>query len=186
MDKKRARKTDAGVPRDRARAAAQPPRRGPAEAVRPPLDLLDLAAANGADKALAGLQERPGEPFQASGPDGKPAAHRQAVDRVRASLTLPTRQAAPQAGGTASAASSPPAGPDHHPPRAIASARDLGELVREARDELQLSQQAFADLVGVGRRFISELENGKLTLELGKVLEVASAAGIDVLARRRR
>jgi HTH-type transcriptional regulator/antitoxin HipB len=45
---------------------------------------------------------------------------------------------------------------------------------------------AFADLVGVGRRFISELENGKATLELGKVLQVASATGIDLLARRRR
>jgi len=68
---------------------------------------------------------------------------------------------------------------------AIRSAHDLGQLVRETREQRKLSQQAFADLVGVGRRFISELENGKATLEFDKVLQVASASGIDVLARQR-
>jgi HTH-type transcriptional regulator / antitoxin HipB len=68
----------------------------------------------------------------------------------------------------------------------IASAHDLGQLVREARERRKLSQQAFADLAGVGRRFISELENGKATLEFDKVLQVASACGIDVQARPRR
>jgi y4mF family transcriptional regulator len=68
----------------------------------------------------------------------------------------------------------------------IASAHDLGQLVRQVREQRKLSQQAFADLAGVGRRFISELENGKATLEFDKVLQVASATGIDLLARRRR
>ena len=67
----------------------------------------------------------------------------------------------------------------------IASAADLGRLLRAARDERGLSQQAFADLAGVGRRFVSELENGKATLEFDKVLSVAAAAGIDLFARRR-
>ena len=67
----------------------------------------------------------------------------------------------------------------------IASAGDLGRLLRAAREERGLSQQAFADLAGVGRRFVSELENGKATLEIDKVLSVAAAAGIDVFARRR-
>ena len=40
-------------------------------------------------------------------------------------------------------------------------------------------------MAGVGRRFISELENGKATLEIDKVLKVAAAAGIDFLARER-
>jgi y4mF family transcriptional regulator len=69
---------------------------------------------------------------------------------------------------------------------AITSAHDLGQLIRKEREKRKLSQQAFADLVGVGRRFISELENGKATLEFEKVLQVASATGIDMLARRRR
>lgn len=67
----------------------------------------------------------------------------------------------------------------------VTSARDLGQLIRKERENRKLSQQEFADLVGVGRRFISELENGKTTLEFDKVLQVASATGIDVSARRR-
>ena len=62
----------------------------------------------------------------------------------------------------------------------IASAHDLGQLVRDARVQRKLSQQAFADLVGVGRRFISELENGKATLEFDKVLLVASATAASM------
>lgn len=68
----------------------------------------------------------------------------------------------------------------------IASPADLGRLVRKAREASNLSQQSFADLAGVGRRFVSEIENGKPTLELGKVLKVAAAAGISLFAQERR
>lgn len=68
---------------------------------------------------------------------------------------------------------------------AIATAADLGRLVREARQQRGLSQQDLADAAGVGRRFVSELENGKETVELGKALLVAAACGIDLSARRR-
>jgi y4mF family transcriptional regulator len=68
---------------------------------------------------------------------------------------------------------------------AVGSPADIGRLVRKARDERGLSQQEFADLAGVGRRFLSELENGKPTLELGKVLKVSAAAGLSLFARER-
>ena len=67
----------------------------------------------------------------------------------------------------------------------IASPEDLGLLIRRIRERRKLSQQSFADLANVGRRFVSELENGKPTLELGKVLKVAHAAGVSVFARGR-
>ncbi|OBQ75402.1 hypothetical protein A8146_01645 [Mesorhizobium loti] len=67
----------------------------------------------------------------------------------------------------------------------MTSSADIGRLVREARKRGNFSQQKFADLAGVGRRFLSELENGKPTLELGKVLKVANAAGIVLFARKR-
>ncbi|MGL4239693.1 MAG: helix-turn-helix transcriptional regulator [Beijerinckiaceae bacterium] len=57
--------------------------------------------------------------------------------------------------------------------------------VRKAREASGKSQADFAALAGVGRRFLSELENGKPTLEIGKVLQVLSAAGIDLYARKR-
>ena len=60
----------------------------------------------------------------------------------------------------------------------------LGHMVKNYRKQRDLSQQEFADVVGVGRRFLSELENGKATLEFEKVLKVTSAAGIELFARR--
>jgi len=73
----------------------------------------------------------------------------------------------------------------HDGETAIATVADLGRLVRAERKRLTLSQQDFGDLAGVGRRFVSELEAGKPTLEIGKVLACAAAAGIDLLAHAR-
>jgi y4mF family transcriptional regulator len=69
--------------------------------------------------------------------------------------------------------------------REIQATADLGYLVKKAREEKGLTQQEFADLTGVGRRFISELENGKPTIEFGKALKVALGAGISILGRQR-
>jgi HTH-type transcriptional regulator / antitoxin HipB len=68
-----------------------------------------------------------------------------------------------------------------YPSRALVhSAEDLGLLVERTRKSRGYSQQAFADLAGVGRRFVSEVENGKPTAEIGKVLRVLTALGIDM------
>ena len=67
----------------------------------------------------------------------------------------------------------------------VTSVVELGKLVREARKGSGMSQQRFADLAGVGRRFLSELESGKPSLEIGRVLAVCKAAGIDLFARTR-
>ena len=58
---------------------------------------------------------------------------------------------------------------------------DLGQAIRAVRKKRGLTQQNFADLAGVGRRFLSELEKGKPTLEIGRVMKVASAAGIQLM-----
>jgi len=68
------------------------------------------------------------------------------------------------------------------PSKTIGSVEQLGHLVAERRKALKLSQQNFADLAGVGRRFVSELEGGKPTVELAKVLQVLQALGIDLAA----
>jgi y4mF family transcriptional regulator len=65
----------------------------------------------------------------------------------------------------------------------VASAQMLGAVIRRAREERGLSQLKLADLAGVGRRFVSELENGKSSLEFDKVLQVAAAAGVSLTAR---
>ena len=65
----------------------------------------------------------------------------------------------------------------------IRSVADIGRMIRETRRRRKLSQLAFADLAGVGRRFLSELENGKATLEAGKVLQVLAVCKIELEAR---
>jgi len=67
----------------------------------------------------------------------------------------------------------------------VNSAAELGRLIKTSREQMNLNQQQFADVAGVGRRFISELENGKATLEFDRVLQVSKAAGIDLYARQR-
>lgn len=62
----------------------------------------------------------------------------------------------------------------------IYSSEDLGELVRAHRKAQSATQAEFASLCGVGVRFISDLENGKPTIQLEKVLHVVRCLGLDV------
>ncbi len=67
----------------------------------------------------------------------------------------------------------------------IVNPSDLGALLKTVRKSKGLTQQEFADLSGVGRRFVVECEAGKPRLEFAKVLQVAAAAGIDIFAIKR-
>ena len=62
----------------------------------------------------------------------------------------------------------------------ISSASDFGSAVRQRRRALGLSQDSLADVVGVNRRVIGELERGKPTVRLQIVLDVARALGLDM------
>ncbi len=62
----------------------------------------------------------------------------------------------------------------------ILSPEDLGALVRAHRKAQSATQAEFASLCGVGVRFISDLENGKPTIQLGKVLDVMRCLGLDI------
>lgn len=59
-------------------------------------------------------------------------------------------------------------------------AQDIGDIVRASRKEQGATQAEFAALCGVGTRFISDLENGKATAELGKVLAVIQSLGLEL------
>lgn len=67
----------------------------------------------------------------------------------------------------------------------IDSVDDLGQLVRAYRCEQDATQTELAAFAGVGVRFISELENGKPTVELGKVLKVLTTLGLELRAQPR-
>lgn len=61
----------------------------------------------------------------------------------------------------------------------------IGRAVREARTRTGLKQAQAAALCGVGTRFLSDLENGKPTLHLGKVLQVLKGFGLMVVIKRK-
>ena len=56
----------------------------------------------------------------------------------------------------------------------------MGTLVQTTRKELKLTQKDLAASSGVGIRFLRELEQGKPTCQLGKVLTILTMLGIRV------
>ena len=66
--------------------------------------------------------------------------------------------------------------------RAISGPKDLGDLLRQKRKAQQLTQGQVADFCGVSVKFISEVERGKETAEIGKVLHLLKMLGIDLFA----
>jgi y4mF family transcriptional regulator len=57
---------------------------------------------------------------------------------------------------------------------------NIGELVRSARKRLDVTQKDLAMTSGTGLRFIVDLERGKATCQLGKVLTVLQTLGIKI------
>jgi HTH-type transcriptional regulator / antitoxin HipB len=60
------------------------------------------------------------------------------------------------------------------------TAQDIGRLIRETRRNLGVTQKALALTSGTGLRFIIELEKGKETAEIGKVLTILQTLGIQL------
>ena len=60
------------------------------------------------------------------------------------------------------------------------SSKEFGLRIRERRKEIGLNQSDLALASGTGVRFISDLENGKETCQLGKILKVAANLGFDL------
>ena len=66
------------------------------------------------------------------------------------------------------------------------TATDIGTAVRKKRKEDGLTLADAAALCGVGYRFMSDLENGKETVQVGKVLKVLTALGLDMTIEARK
>lgn len=60
----------------------------------------------------------------------------------------------------------------------LASAGEVGRAVRAARTARGITQDDLADKAKVSRKFVVEVENGKDSLHLGKVLAVLMGAGL--------
>ncbi|WP_371820100.1 transcriptional regulator [Aquabacterium sp. CECT 9606] len=65
----------------------------------------------------------------------------------------------------------------------IRSSKELGTFVRDQRKRQALTQLDIAGMGNTGNRFIVELESGKPTLQLQKVLDVLDLLGLEVVVR---
>lgn len=65
-------------------------------------------------------------------------------------------------------------------PDRVAQRGLLAALVSARRDELSLRQVELAELAGVGARFVNDLEAGKATVRLDKVLAVLGVLGLHL------
>lgn len=68
----------------------------------------------------------------------------------------------------------------------LASAKDLGAAIRNARKTMGLHQAEAALLCGVGIRYLSDLENGKETVRLGPALKVIAGLGLVLAIDRKK
>lgn len=62
----------------------------------------------------------------------------------------------------------------------LLTSSQIGALIQVSRKQHRLTQQDLAELVGVGRQWISDVENGKPRAELELVLKTLRALGIEL------
>jgi y4mF family transcriptional regulator len=62
----------------------------------------------------------------------------------------------------------------------LQSAQEIGNLIRATRKAQGISQEQLAGVASTGTRFISDLENGKGTIQVEKLLNVLNALGLGL------
>ena len=63
--------------------------------------------------------------------------------------------------------------------------KSLGKEIKKRRKQLGYTQQYISDYTGFSVSFLSALENGKETAELGKALYIVNMLGMDMSLDRR-
>ena len=67
----------------------------------------------------------------------------------------------------------------------IRSVEELGEAIRTRRKELHYTQAFLAEFTGFSVSFISDVERGKATAEIGKTLQLLMILGLERSVERR-
>ena len=61
----------------------------------------------------------------------------------------------------------------------------LGSAIKERRKELNYTQKFLSEVTGLSSSFISDLEHGKETTEIGKVLFLINTLGLNFIPEKR-
>lgn len=67
----------------------------------------------------------------------------------------------------------------------IISPADIGKIVRAKRKSDGLTQADAAALCGVGTRFLGEMERGKETAQIGKMIRILHGLGLTLQIERK-
>lgn len=70
-------------------------------------------------------------------------------------------------------------------PLVVRSATDVGQIVRDQRQALSLRQIDLAGIGNTGNRLIVDIEKGKPTVQLQKVLDVLDLLGLELIVRHK-
>lgn len=67
----------------------------------------------------------------------------------------------------------------------VASTKDIGSVIRQARKEAEFTQLEVAGIFGSGNRFIVDAENGKETIQAQKLIDLLNILGLEVVVRKK-
>ena len=67
----------------------------------------------------------------------------------------------------------------------IKNPSDFGSAIHDERKAQGLTQAQLASLCGVGITYLSKLENGKESAEIGKAMHIARMLGLDLSLTKR-
>ena len=56
----------------------------------------------------------------------------------------------------------------------------FGSFIKQRRKKMGYTQKYISEVSGISTSFISDLENGKATIELGKAIYLANLLGLDL------
>ena len=67
----------------------------------------------------------------------------------------------------------------------IINTESIGKVIRERRKALGYTQGFIADFTGLSVSFISDVERGKSTAEIGKIIMLINTLGLDLMVESR-
>ncbi len=70
-------------------------------------------------------------------------------------------------------------------PASVGTVSDVGEIVESIRKQQGLTQLDVSGLTGLGVRFMVDLEKGKPTIQMQKVLDVLTQLGLEIVIAKK-
>ena len=67
----------------------------------------------------------------------------------------------------------------------IINTDSFGQMIKKRRKKLGYTQKYVHEVCGISASFLSDLENGKATIELGKAIHIANLLGLDMELKER-